>query len=117
MEEELYDEWASMERENFREMYLAVLDRLSENYVFSNQCTPAARLCEEMLEKDDCREDIHRRLMLCYYRMGCRDKALRQFKKCLKALKAELEVEPTKPTRLLYDEIRNDRVSPSNLKL
>ena len=114
MEEELYDEWASMERENFREMYLAVLDRLSENYVFSNQCTPAARLCEEILEKDDCREDIHRRLMLCYYRMGCRDKALRQFKKCSEILKAELEVEPTKPTRQLYDEIRNDRVSPSH---
>lgn len=115
MEEDLYDEWTSTERENFKEMYLAVLDRLSEGYVFSNQFSPAARLCEDILEKDDCREDIHRRLMLCYYRTGNRDKALRQFKKCSEALKAELEVEPTKTTRLLYGEIRNDRVSPTNL--
>ena len=113
MEEDLSDEWASMERENFREMYLAVLDRLSENYVFSNQCSSAARLCEEILEKDDCREDIHRRLMLCYYRTGFRDKALRQFKKCFDALKEELEAEPTKLTRLLYNEIKADRLTAS----
>ena len=116
MEEDLYDEWASMERENLKEMYLAVLDRLSNCYMLSNNASSAVQLCETILEKDDCREDIHRRLMLCYYRMGSRNKALRQFKKCEEILKAELEVEPTKHTLQLYEEIRNDHLSSSFLK-
>ena len=110
LEDDLYDEWASMQRENFREMYLAVLDRLSENYLHMKEPQLAATLCESILEKDNCREDIHRRLMLCYYYTGCRDKALRQFKKCTEVLLAELEVEPTHATRELYSEIKNDRV-------
>jgi DNA-binding SARP family transcriptional activator len=46
--------------------------------------------------------------------MGFRDKALRQYKKCEVILKAELEVEPTKQTRQLYLEIRNDRLSSTH---
>jgi DNA-binding SARP family transcriptional activator len=116
MEEDLYDDWVTTERENLREMYLDTLDRLSECYVLSNNPSAAAQLCERVLEKDNCREDIHRRLMVCYSRMGFRDKALRQYKKCEVILKAELEVEPTKQTRQLYLEIRNDRLSSTHSK-
>ena len=70
MEDELYDEWVSLERENLKETYLDTLDRLSDCYVLSNNPIAAVQLCETILEKDSCREDIHRRLMLCYYRLG-----------------------------------------------
>lgn len=116
MEEDLYNDWVSMERENLREMYLDTLDRLSDCYVLTNNTPVASVLCEKILEKDNCREDIHRRLMACYYRLGSRNKALRQYKKCEEILKAELECVPTQPTRQLYEEIRRDRLSSSVFK-
>jgi DNA-binding SARP family transcriptional activator len=115
MDEDLYDDWAATERDNFKEIYLAILDRLSENYIHTERFSSAVALCEDILSKDNCREDIHRRLMFSYYRAGCRDKALRQFKKCIEALKEELEVEPTKLTRQLYEEIKADRLSSPHL--
>jgi len=45
--------------------------------------------------------------MLCYYRVGKRDKALKQFKKCAEILQSELEVKPTRTTFELYEKIKN----------
>ncbi len=78
MEEYLYESWPSLERENLKEIYLFVLDRLSRHYSLDGKSEIAIDLCESMLEKDNCREDVHRRLMKCHYRIGQRDKALRQ---------------------------------------
>jgi two-component SAPR family response regulator len=106
MEEDLYETWPVSERENFKEIYLFILDRLSEYYSQDGKPSTAARLCETILEKDNCREDIHRRLMRCYYKLEQRDKAAKQFRKCVEALKSELEVEPTRATIELYEQIK-----------
>jgi two-component SAPR family response regulator len=106
MEDDLYENWPGSERENFKEIYLFILDRLSEYYSQDGKPSTAARLCETILEKDNCREDIHRRLMRCYYKLEQRDKAAKQFRKCVEALKAELEVDPTRATIELYEQIK-----------
>ncbi len=106
MEDDLYDEWPSLERENLRETYLQVLDHLSELYVQEGKPALAAEMCERILEKDNCREDVHRRLMLCYAQLGHRDRALRHFRKCCEILRTELDVAPTAMTVRLVEEIR-----------
>jgi DNA-binding SARP family transcriptional activator len=111
MEEDLYESWPGTERENFKEIYLFILDRLSEYYSQDGKPSTAAGLCETILEKDNCREDIHRRLMRCYYRMEQRDKAAKQYRKCIEALKKELEVEPTRATIELYEQIKQGSLS------
>lgn len=107
MEEEAYDGWASSQREHYKEIYLVMLDRISKVYSLNGKPERAVNLCEIILARDNCREDIHRRLMLCYYRLGKRDKALRQFKKCEETLLEELEVKPTRATLELYEKIKN----------
>jgi two-component SAPR family response regulator len=111
MEEDLYESWPCSERENFKEIYLFILDRLSEYYWLDGKPSTAAGLCETILEKDNCREDIHRRLMRCYYQQEQRDKALKQYRKCVEALKTELEVTPTGATNELYEQIKKDSIS------
>lgn len=106
MEDELYDTWAASQREHFKEVHLVVLDRISKTYSLNGKPAQAVALCEDILARDNCREDVHRRLMLCYYRLDKRDKALKQFKKCEEILQAELEVKPTRATVELYEKIK-----------
>lgn len=111
LEEDRYENWPSAERENFKEIYLFTLDKLSKYYSLDGKPATALSLCETMLTHDNCREDIHRRVMRCYYRLGQRDKALKQFQKCVDILKSELEVEPTRMTVELYHQIKHDLLS------
>ena len=108
LEENLYDRWADDERSHIREKYMFVLDRISAYH--SNNGTPhiALEYCQKILQYDNCREDIHRRSMRCYYRIGKREQAIRQYINCQKILEAELKVPPTLETQKLFERIRKE---------
>lgn len=108
IQDEVCEEWVLPQREKLREIYLEVLENLSRIYSLNGKPKTAIEICRSILEKDDCREKVHRRLMLCYHRVGSRDQALRQFQKCSKILKRELEVKPSSKTVELYQKIRDD---------
>ena len=110
LEEEIYDNWPSLDRENLKEIYLVILDKISENYMLNNDYSETIRLCKKILEKDNCREDIYRRLMECYYRFGQRDRAIKLFRKCSRVLMNELEVKPTTNTIELYRIIKESQL-------
>ncbi len=111
LEEEIYEDWSSLDRENLKEIYLVILDKISENFMRNAKYYEAIIVCEKILEKDNCREDIYRRLMTCYAHLRQRDKALKLFRKCSEVLKSELEAEPTNITIELYKKIKSDRLS------
>lgn len=111
MEDEPYEDWAASERENYREELLVMLERMSEHHFAQGDIEGSAILCERILEKDTCRENVHKRLMLCYYRLGYRDKAMRQFRKCSEALQRELNMSPTSSTVRLNEDIRQGLIS------
>ncbi len=106
MESDIYEDWTMLDRENLKEIYLVILDRLSRYYSNDGKPLTAINLCNTILSKDDCREDVHRRLMRCYYAMGHRDKALRQFHKCTEILRTELDVDPSPTTQRLYEQLK-----------
>jgi DNA-binding SARP family transcriptional activator/CheY-like chemotaxis protein len=114
LEDEIYDSWSAIDRDNLKEIYLVILDKISEFYVLSKKHSEAIGLCEKILEKDNCREDIHRRLMLSYYRNGQRDKAIKQFQKCVEVLKEELEVKPSSETTNLFEQLKRDSLITKN---
>jgi DNA-binding SARP family transcriptional activator len=114
LEDEIYDSWSALDRENLKEIYLVILDKISEFYVLSKKHSEAIGLCEKILEKDNCREDIYRRLMLSYYRIGQRDKAIKQFQKCVEVLKEELEVKPSSETTNLFEQLKRDSLITKN---
>ncbi len=108
IQDEICEEWVLPQREKLREVYLEALENLSRIYSLNGKPKTAIEICSSILEKDDCREKVHRRLMLCYHRVGNRDQALRQFHKCSLILKRELEVKPSSKTIELYHKVRDD---------
>lgn len=107
----LYEEWPAAIRERLRLAHLDVLGRLSDLHFAAGRYATCADLCERIIECDSCREDAHRRLMLCYSRQGQSHLALIQYRACVQALARELEVGPDPGTVALYERIRrHDRV-------
>lgn len=116
MADEPYEAWPAQQRESLKETYLTVLDHLSDSYRHEGHPDAAIRLCERILSKDNCREEVYRRLMQCYCEMGQRDKALRVFQQCTEVLFRELEAKPTHATIQLYEQIKNDNISRTSRK-
>ena len=108
--ESLYDSWSFSEREYLTERYVFSLDRLSHYYSSCGKYKTAEAFCRRILEKDACREDIHRRLMWCFIRMGHRDRAVRQFKDCEYILRSELDISPGTHTLQLLDKIKTEQI-------
>jgi two-component SAPR family response regulator len=107
LEDFLYEPWIELERENLEETFLLMLNKLSYYYSSNGKPGAAIKICHTILKKDRCREDIHRRLMRCYMRLGQKDKAVRQYQKCEKYMQDELGVTPAKSTLQLYQKIKN----------
>ena len=63
-------------------------------------------LCRQLVARDPCREDAHRRLMRCYGRQGQPHLALRQYQACADALHQELGVDPEPATAGLARQLR-----------
>jgi DNA-binding SARP family transcriptional activator len=104
-EEDLYDDWSILKREELKDNYLQILNQVSRYYLDVNYAS-CASLCQKILAKDNCREDAHRRLMKCYSRQNQRNLALRQYQQCLEILKSELDVEPSQATKNLFMELK-----------
>jgi DNA-binding SARP family transcriptional activator len=103
LEECLYEDWAAPERERLRAMYTHVARRLAVGYMERQEYSAAIVLCQKELALDRCDEDVHRRLMRCYYAQGQRHLALRQFRVCAEALRAEFNLVPSPETVALND--------------
>jgi DNA-binding SARP family transcriptional activator len=101
-----YEEWPVLTRERLRVAYLDTLDRLSHLHFTRRQYGSCVNLCQQIIQRDPCREDAHRRLMRCFSRQGHTHLALRQYQACVEALRLELGVEVTPATTALYGQIR-----------
>jgi DNA-binding SARP family transcriptional activator len=101
-----YEEWPVLTRERLRLIYLDLLDRLSRLHFDHGRYAACAAVCRRIIERDNCREDAHRRLMRCYSRQGHLHLALRQYRLCAAALRSELGVVPAPATIRLLEAVR-----------
>jgi DNA-binding SARP family transcriptional activator len=108
MSDEPYEDWPVARREEARDAYLDLLDRLSRHYAAVGQDDLCIAYCHKLLDIDNVREDIHRRLMRLFAGRGERSRALRQYQRCVAALRAELDVDPLPETTDLYVKILNN---------
>jgi DNA-binding SARP family transcriptional activator len=105
LEEDPYEDWPGLQREQSRQAYLSIADRLSAHYAQQGEYTPAMALCQKVLVKDNCCEKAHRRLMQCYLAQGQRHLAVRQYQACVEVLKEEFDLQPSEETVALYHHI------------
>lgn len=108
--ENCYEEWCLFERERMAQLYFSMLDKL---VLFSeSQGSPEAALsyANEILKWDPARERTHYLKMRILYQSGDRTGALRQFGKCERTLRRELDIEPCDDTLALYEEVKQGRL-------
>jgi DNA-binding SARP family transcriptional activator len=105
LEEDLYEDWSARQREQLLNLYLSLVDRLSELFLKNRQYASAIHLCHKVLDKDRCYEAAHRILMQCFVSLGQRHLAVRQYRTCAQALREELDIQPSPETTRLYDQI------------
>lgn len=106
-----YQDWILFERERLQNMYLLMLDKLIGYLQYHQQYEVAQGYGATILKYDPARERTHRQLMYLYYLSGDRTGALRQFERCVAALKQELSVKPERRTLDLYERIKSDQLS------
>lgn len=103
--DDLFEEWAYVQREHLRSLYLDLTSRLSDYYLVQQDYSKVIHLGQKVLRHDSCYEDAHRWLMWGYLARGQRQLALRQYFQCVETLQAELEVTPSPETQALYRQI------------
>jgi DNA-binding SARP family transcriptional activator len=90
-------EWALSERDTFRERYLQVLQHVADFNLNEKNYVAAIEYYQEILKTDDCLEEIHCKLMTCYTALKMKDRAMRQYKKCVDTLK-KVQLSPSRET-------------------
>lgn len=106
LEECLYEDWVGMERERLRNAHMHIAGRLADGYIERHDYSAAIVLCQKALILDRCDEGAHRRLMRCYVAQGQRHLALRQFRACAEALRADFDLAPSEETVALNDVLK-----------
>jgi DNA-binding SARP family transcriptional activator len=109
-----YQDWCLYERERFLQMYLIMLDKLAGYCETIQEPERGLSYGDRILQHDRARECTHRQMMRLHYLAGNRTGALRQYQRCVAALKEELNIEPARSTTRLCEQIRNDRLESSS---
>lgn len=103
-----YNDWCLEKRERFLSMYLSMLNSLTAYCAFHSLYDAGLDYGHRALHHDHAHERTHRHLMRLYALSGDRSGALRQYQRCVDALRDELGVEPAGRTTELFQRIRAD---------
>jgi two-component SAPR family response regulator len=98
-------DWCSYDRERFRRMYLALLDKIVEFCESRNEYEAAIAYSMMALRYDRARERSHRSLMRALAASGDRAGAVRQYRRCVEVLRDELAVDPEPETVMLEQRV------------
>jgi len=101
----LYEDWPMLERERLRGRFLAALEELAGLHAERGDFQEAIERYRRLLAQAPYQESAHRGLMACYYRLGDRAAAIRQYHRCVELLRDELGLSPMPETENLYLEI------------
>jgi DNA-binding SARP family transcriptional activator len=104
--EEVYDDWCAYERERLRGLALDALFRAMEYHLHRRNWSAALEHGQRLLDADPLNEPAHAALMRCHFGSGNRAAALRQYARCRRLLREELDVEPLPGTVAAYELIR-----------
>jgi DNA-binding SARP family transcriptional activator len=95
-------DWLDPVRERFQRRALEAALRLGELRLAAGDEDGAIDAWSRVLDLDEAREDAHRALMRLYLAQGRRDDALGQYRRCVLALRRDLDVDPHPDTVALY---------------
>jgi ABC-type oligopeptide transport system substrate-binding subunit/DNA-binding SARP family transcriptional activator len=104
-----YDDWVINERYRLETLFSEALARLMVGQEERGAHDAALATALRVLDQDRLREDAHRSAMRAYCRLGQRNTALEQYRRCQEIVLEELGTEPMVETIELYQEILERR--------
>ncbi|MCS6827412.1 MAG: tetratricopeptide repeat protein [Caldilinea sp.] len=104
-ESELFEEWATTQREVYHRAAIQAFDALADYHLLRQEWVNAQRWAQRALQLEPWREESHRHLMLALAGQGQRSAALRQFHLCLEILRREFGAPPQPETIALHEQI------------
>lgn len=109
-------EWIDPDRDRLRRRFGEALDRLATQLSQAGAYAEAIQYVERLLQHDPLREDAYRLLMQLYESQGARTRALRVYHTCVATFSRELGVQPSTPTRRVYESlVAEDRHGSSDM--
>ncbi|UCC64635.1 MAG: transcriptional regulator, partial [Anaerolineae bacterium] len=105
LQEALYEDWASEERERLLALYLRTAEKLAAVRAGQGRYDETINLCRRILTLDNCWERAYRLMMVAYEHQGNHPQALRVYRTCETTLERELGTEPGPTTSRLYEQI------------
>lgn len=105
----LYPDWILIAREQFARRFLLALGELMAACLARHAYAEALAHGQTILAADPLREEVHRALMLCHWRLGQPSQAIQQFHQCARLLLEELHILPLPETRALYQQLLEER--------
>ncbi len=105
-----HQDWCIYERERLQLTYLALLDKLVAYCTAQRLYARGVDYAQRILRCDIARESTYQELMRLHYLSGDRTTALREYGRCVQALKREFDLPPMEATVALYEQIRNERL-------
>ena len=101
-------EWAWIERQRLRNLYLDGLYHLTLAYAANSDWPRVLEWGRRLSMDEPLREDVHRLLMRAHASAGNRALAIAQYQLCQRVLKSDLDVEPMPETQALYQVLASE---------
>jgi len=108
-----FEDWMLQERERLRRTVIEASQHLVSSYLSSGAYTAGMAQATRLLQLEPLLEEAHRQMMTLLVRAGQRSAALIQYETCRRLLSGELNIEPTRETTALYEEIRAGELAAS----
>lgn len=108
-----FDDWVLLERERLKIRVIEALDTLTRRQLDRGEYAGGIARCQQLLQLDPWREDIHARLMRLWAASGQRTAALAQYEACRSILAADLAVEPGAELTSLHRQIQAGEWPPA----
>ena len=72
------------------------------------QFADAIELCERILARDPCWEDAYQLLIRAHAQQGHRRQAIAAYERCVRTLRAQLDMAPLPETTQAYEQVRGE---------
>lgn len=109
-----FDDWAAVERERYRRLFVRGQRALSQLHEAQGDYPAALAALERALAVEPLQEDVQRVALRLHYLAGDRAGAIRRYESFRKLLDDEMGVPPLAETRALYDAIITDTLEIPN---
>lgn len=100
-----YDEWQSFENAKLQHDFDTALHQAGQYLSLRGQFEPAIQFAKRRVVQNPLNEQAHQDLIQAYAGTGQRALAIRQYQECVRILRDELDIAPSKETTALFERI------------